>query len=177
MLDTLISSKTRIRLLLKFFINPQRTAYLRSLATEFGESSNSIRLELNKFEKAGMLNTALEGNRKIFQVNQKHPLFNDVRNMILKHVGISSLVEGLIKRLGKPDKVYLNGDFAKGMNSDVIDITIIGDIDKAYLVELIEKVEKELKKKIKYLVYTSEEAKYLEFDKENSLLIWSGGII
>ena len=174
MLDTLISSKTRIKLLLKFFINPELKAYLRGLTTEFGESSNSIRVELNKFEKAGMINYVFEGNKKVFKVNQVHPLFGDVRNMILKHVGIDSLIEGLVKRIGKPEKVYLNGEFAKGINSNVIDITIIGDIDKTYLFELVGKVEKELKKKIKYLVYSTEEAKDLLFDKEKSLLLWTG---
>lgn len=172
MLDTLISSKTRIRLLLKFFINPDLKAYLRGLTSEFGESSNAIRLELNKFEKAGMLNSVFDGNKKLFKVNQAHPLFFEVRNMILKHVGISSLIEGLIERLGKPERVYLNGDFAQGINSDVIDITIIGNIDKTYLVELIDKVEKELDKKIKYLIYSPEEAANIQFDKEKSLLIW-----
>ena len=53
MIETLISSKTRIKLLLKFFLNSNTTAYLRGLEEEFGESTNSIRLELNRFEKAG----------------------------------------------------------------------------------------------------------------------------
>lgn len=173
MLDTLISSKTRIKLLLKFFINPELKAYLRGLSSEFGESSNAVRLELNKFEKAGMLNSEIEGNKKIFKVNKMHPLFYDVRNMILKHVGLDYLIEGLIKRLGKPERVYLNGDFAKGINSNIIDITIIGNIDKAYLFELVDKVEKELDKKIKYLVYTSEEAKQLNFNDPKTFLIWN----
>ena len=51
MLDTLITSKTRIKLLLKFFLNAQTKSYLRSLEGEFGESTNAIRLELNKFEE------------------------------------------------------------------------------------------------------------------------------
>ena len=48
MLDTLITSKTRIKLLMKFFMNPRTRAYLRELASEFGESTNSIRVELNR---------------------------------------------------------------------------------------------------------------------------------
>ena len=55
MIETLISSKTRIKLLLKFFLNSNTTAYLRSLESEFGESTNAIRIELNRLEEAGML--------------------------------------------------------------------------------------------------------------------------
>jgi hypothetical protein len=47
MLQALITSRTRIKLLLKFFLNSSNTSYLRDLAAEFGESTNAIRLELN----------------------------------------------------------------------------------------------------------------------------------
>ncbi len=75
MIETLISSKTRIKLLLKFFLNSNSRSYLRGLESEFGDSTNSIRLELNRFEKAGMLKTCAEGNKKYFQANTNHPLF------------------------------------------------------------------------------------------------------
>jgi DNA-binding transcriptional regulator PaaX len=64
MIETLISSKTRIKLLLKFFLNSNTTAYLRSLEEEFGESTNSIRIELNRFEKAGFLASHSQANKK-----------------------------------------------------------------------------------------------------------------
>ena len=55
MLDSLVKSKTRIKLLLIFFINPETRAYLWELAKEFGESTNSVRLELNRLTKAKLL--------------------------------------------------------------------------------------------------------------------------
>ena len=54
-LSELITSKTRLRLLLKFFSRPGVRGHLRGLAEELGESTNSIRLELNKLEQAGLL--------------------------------------------------------------------------------------------------------------------------
>ena len=67
MIETLISSKTRIKLLLKFFLNSNNTAYLRNLENEFQESTNSIRIELNRFEDAGLLIATTEGEQKKFQ--------------------------------------------------------------------------------------------------------------
>ena len=52
-LDTLITSRTRVKLLMKFFLNSRTTSYLRDLENEFDESTNAIRVELNRFEKAG----------------------------------------------------------------------------------------------------------------------------
>ena len=60
MLETLVTSKTRAKLLLKFFLNPSTSAYLRGLADEFGESTNGVRVELNRLMEAGLLECADE---------------------------------------------------------------------------------------------------------------------
>lgn len=172
MLDALISSKTRINLLLKFFLNPESTSYLRGLADEFGESTNAIRLELNKFEGAGMLSTTTQGNRKFFKANKNHPLFPDIRNIILKTVGIDQVIEHVIKNLGNPEKVYLTGDFAKGKDSTIIDLVIVGDINKDILLTLIEKAEEKINKRIRYIHYDSGAFNGSIIEKNNLMLIW-----
>lgn len=174
MIDALISSKTRIKLLLKFFLNSHATAYLRSLESEFGESSNGIRVELNRLENAGLLLSDNEGNKKIFRANTGHPLFREIHNIILKQVGLDQVIENVIRRLGNVQRVYLVGDFSKGMDSPVIDLVFVGDFDKPYLTTLVEKAEKIVGRKIRYLLYTPEEAQTLDwkqFDPE-PLLLW-----
>jgi hypothetical protein len=171
-LDALISSKTRINLLLKFFLNPESTAYLRSLADEFGESTNAIRLELNKFEGAGMLSSSVQGNRKLFKANKKHPLFPDIRNIILKTVGIDQVIEHVIKNLGNPEKVYLTGDFASGKTSSIIDLVIVGEIKKEMLLSLVEKAEERINKRIRYIHYDSDAFSDSMIEDNKLMLIW-----
>ena len=175
MLETLISSKTRIKLLLKFFLNSKMTAYLRSLESEFGDSTNAIRLELNRLEKAGMLSSFMQGNKKMFTANTQHPLFEEVHNILLKHIGIDRLIEGVIHRLGTVEKVYLSGQFARGLDSPIIDLILLGNIDQAYLIRLISRVEPIIKRKVRYLIYQT-----VEFTDElmhsldsKPLLLWS----
>ena len=55
MLNSLITSKTRLRLLVKFFINATNAGYLRGLATEMQENTNAIRKELNNLSEAGYI--------------------------------------------------------------------------------------------------------------------------
>ena len=93
MLDTLITSKTRIKLLLKFFLNSNNTGYLRDLEGEFRESTNAIRQELNRFENAGLLTSVLSGNKKVFRANTSHPLFRDIHNILLKYTGIDRVMD------------------------------------------------------------------------------------
>ena len=134
MIDSLITSKTRIKLLLKFFLNPGSTDYLRNIEAEFGESSNAIRVELNRFEKAKLLKAKMEGNKKIFRANVKHPLFSDINSILLKQTGLDHIIERVAKNIGDMKCLYVYGDAAKGKNPCIIDVIFVGDkIDKIYL--------------------------------------------
>lgn len=176
MIETLISSKTRIKLLLKFFLNSKNTAYLRNLEDEFGESTNGIRLELNKFEKAGFLSSIKAGNKKVFTANTKHPLFKEINKIILKMTGIEYVVDYIVQRIGDLKKVYLVGKLAQGHNSEIIDLVLVGNnLNKPFLLEQIEKAEKKINKKIRYVIYSLEEFdinKIKEHDL-HPLLLWS----
>jgi len=175
MLDTLITSKTRIKLLLKFFLNSNSRSYLRNLETEFGESTNSIRVELNKFEKAGLLSTELDGNKKYFSANTDHPLFNDINSILLKYIGFDKIIERVVEKLGNLEKVYVSGDFAKGINNEIIDLVFVGDeIDKEYLTRLVEKTENLIKRKIRYVIFKIQEFEDYVITQSNAdlLILW-----
>ena len=95
MLESLITSQTRIKLLVRFFLNQSNQGYLRGLADEFSESSNAIRVELNRFEKAGLLVSFIKGNKKMYKANPNHPLSRDIHSIVLKYVGIDNAIEEL----------------------------------------------------------------------------------
>lgn len=173
MLDALIISKTRIKLLMKFFINSATSSYLRDLENDFDESTNAIRIELNRFENAGLLTSSASGNKKMYRANTSHPLFNDIHNIIIKYVGIDQVVEEVVNKLGGIKKAYLTGSFAKGKNSQVIDLMLIGeDIDKSYLLKLVNKAEELIHREIKYTILTIEEAESYPKEDRNAFLLW-----
>ncbi|MBN1632763.1 MAG: ArsR family transcriptional regulator [Ignavibacteria bacterium] len=158
MIESLITSKTRVKLLLKFFLNSDSTSYLRNLASEFGESSNAIRVELNRFEEAGLLKTNLSGNKKIYRANTSHPLYSDLNNIIRKYTGLDHIIEKIVKKLGDVEKVYVSGDIAQGMDSKIIDLIFTGtNLDKIFLMDLIEKAEKLIGRKIRFIIYEEKE--------------------
>lgn len=174
MLEDLITSKTRIKLLLKFFLNSKTTAYLRNLETEFSESTNAIRIELNRFEKAGLLLAHVAGNKKVYQANTEHPIFPEIHKLIIKHVGIDKIIEQVIVKLGNLNKAYVTGDFALGKSSKWIDLLIIGNqLNFDYLSQLIRKAENITALKIRYItIPPNEESNYIE-NRLDLLLIWT----
>ena len=177
MLETLITSKTRLKLLLKFFLNSNSRSYLRELESEFHESTNAIRLELNRFENAGLLISQNQGNKKYYMANTSHPLFSDINNILLKYIGFDKIIENVIHKLGQLNCVYITGEFARGVDNHVIDLVFVGEVlDREYLARLTEKAEIMVNRKIRYLVLTK-----LEFEDyrhsiptNQVLLLWSG---
>ncbi len=174
MLDSLITSKTRIKLLLKFFLNTEATGYLRGLAEEYGESTNAIRLELNHLEESGLLRSKQEGGKKLYKANTGHPLFTDIHNIVLKHSGVTQIIDGIISKIGDVRKAWIAGSFAKGVDSDKIELIIMGkDMDKMYIASLVEKAEKLIQRKIIYhIIMLEQEMQYLS-ENHQVLLIWS----
>jgi Fe2+ or Zn2+ uptake regulation protein len=174
MLDSLITSKTRIKLLTKFFINSNTTAYLRNLAAEFGESTNSIRQELNRFEDANMLESKTVQNKKMYRANTNHPYFQDLHHLLLKYVGIDQIVDELVKRIGHLEQAYITNDFAQGKPGKILDMVLAGhDFDDAYINLLVRKAEANVSFKIRYITVEPDELPLYIQDKAKSLLIWS----
>jgi len=158
MLDTIITSKTRLKLLIKFFVSSTNKGYLRGIAEEFNESTNAIRKELNQLSDAGYLSRTSENNRIYYQANTQHPLFQSLQNLVRTYLGIDQAVDYVLERAGDVETVSLLGDYAKGVDSGTIELMVLGDeLDKAYLLQLSAKLEKLLDKEIKLYFERPEE--------------------
>jgi predicted nucleotidyltransferase len=178
MINALITSETRIKLLRKFFLNSSTRAHLRGLESEFGESSNAIRLELNRFEEAGLLHSLRDGNKKVYHANRDHPLFGDIHSIIMKESGIDRVIDKVIHRIGNLICVYLTGDFARGKDSPVIDLILVGEnIDREYLARKVMQAEELVGRKVSYVVLRPDEADchLLKLKKSDLLPLWNIG--
>lgn len=152
-------------------MNPDKTAYLRGLEKELNDNSNSIRLELNRFEQAGLISATKAGNKKLYSVNREYPLFSEIQSLAMKHFGIDRVLENVIRKLGQPQAVYLVGDLAEGHDSNLIDLVIVAEeIDRVYLAKLVQKAEKTINRKIRTMVLSNDERSQLP---SPSVLIYS----
>ena len=170
----LISSKTRIRLLVRFFFNPEARSYLRELAKELDVSTNAVREELNQLRKTGLLTSEKNGRSVIYAANTKHPLFPELKSMVGKFIGLDQLVESILTRLGDLEKAYIIDDYAEGKDTGIIDLILVGNIDPYHLNDLSRKTERYIKRKIRSLVLNRDEYENLlpELKKRPRILIW-----
>lgn len=171
MLDSLIKSKTRLRLLVKFFISQANRGYLNGLATEMNESTNSIRKELNNLHDAGYLIKVKNDNKIEYQANIKHPMFDIIKKVIHRHLGIEEIIETVLQRMGNVKQIILVGDYARGIDSGKIEAFLIGDdLDMVYIANLEEKVEKLINRKISFYLankFLGKEPFIILFSNEN----------
>lgn len=152
-LANLITSKTRLRLLVKFFINAANEGYLRGLATEMHENTNAIRKELNNLSEAGYILREDQDSKVIYRANKQHPFFSLLQQIVRKHIGLDEIIEGVVSQMGEVQRVFLIGDYAKGIDSGTIEVVIEGGvIHHHYLEQLKEKIEKEIQKTILFQV-------------------------
>lgn len=175
MLESLITSRTRLKMLLKFFINSHSTAYLRGLAEEFQESTNAIRHELNNLTKASYL-VAKENGRTIeYRANTEHPLYPEIKSLVHKYLGLDKIVEHILAKLGMLYYAFITGDYARGKDSGVIELVLVGEIDEGYLMKYVVQVEELICRKISVRAITLEmfEMEKHYFSAELALVMWT----
>lgn len=170
----LISSKTRIKLLIRFFFNPETRSYLRELAKDFNVSTNAVREELNQLTKTELLTSQRSGRQVHYMANKQHPLFPELRSMVSKVIGIDQVVDGIINRLGNLERAYLIDDYAEGKDTGIVDLVLVGDVDQYHLNDLSRKTERYIKRKIRSLVLSREEFNDFrpKLEKRPHILIW-----
>ena len=174
LLTGLIASKTRVKLLMRFFFNPEARSYLRELAKEFNVSTNAVREELNQLKKTDLLKSEKNGRQVFYKANTGHALFPELKSMVSKVMGIDQVIDSIIQRLGNLECAYLIDDYAEGKDTGIIDIILVGDIDHYHLNDLSRKTERYIKRKIRSLVLSRDEFKKFEpkLKKSPHILIW-----
>ena len=170
----LISSQTRIKLLVRFFFNPAIRSYLRELAKEFNLSTNAVREELNQLTKTNLLKSEKNGRNVYYTANSDHPLFPELKSMVSKVMGLDQVVDGIVNRLGDLERAYLMGDYAEGKDTGIIDLLLVGNINQYHLNDLSKKTERYIQRKIRPLVLDSGEYEKLLPNLKNRprLLLW-----
>lgn len=175
MLDTIISSQTRLKLLIKFFLSEKNQGYLRGLEKEFHESSNSIRIELKKFIDAGLLISEFQGKKRYYKANPNHPMFNDLQQIVCKSVGINQILNCNVTEAINLEALFIIGKLARGLDSETIEMALVGiDMDIEYIEQRIKFAEKQINRSIMYMVCTPAQMECF-FKDQPSLIIWKAG--
>jgi DNA-binding transcriptional ArsR family regulator len=174
MLDTLITSRMRVRILMRLFLNPDSRAHLRELASTFDASPGHVRAELLQLSRAGLLESEKAGRQVEYRANSRHPLFPELQSMVRKALGMDRILESIVERLGDLQAAYLTGDYADGRDTGIVDLVLVGEINRRNLDDLVLKTERHIQRRIRSLVVDAEEFTRLgpSLGRDGLLLLW-----
>jgi predicted nucleotidyltransferase len=157
MFKEIMGSKTRQIIFKAFFDNPDEEFYTRQLASLHKVSAGTLHRELKKLVSIEMLSSRNVGNIKLFSLNKKSPIYEELKNIYYKTEGVIKYVRDVVLKIKGIKTAFIYGSFAKGderKDSD-IDLFLIGDdIDDDTLISAISDLERELFKEINYTSYT-----------------------
>lgn len=132
---------------------------MRELERRTGLSDATVRQELKKLSRLGVVEARRDGNRTYYRANDAHPLYPDIRNLVLKTSGLTDV---LLEALGEAEDIELvfvfgsvAGDTAKA-HSD-IDLMVVGAIGLRQLSKRLSGLEAKLGREVNPHVLTPEE--------------------
>jgi predicted nucleotidyltransferase len=159
MLQKLMGSKTRAKILTLFIMNPKREYYTREIERELKSNFEAIRTELINLEKIGLLRSRVSGKQRYYSIKTEHALFPEFKSMILKTSGLGDVLKDAFKDTDKIDAAFIYGSYAKNAEdteSD-IDLFVIGGISIKDLQAVISDIENKFQREINPTVYPQEE--------------------
>ncbi len=158
-MESLIGSKSRVKVLTLFLLNPGKRFYVREVERLTGENINSIRRELKNLESMGLLKSEKAGNLKYYTVNQDFNIYPELRDIFLKTVGAAEILGQGISSLRDIRAAFIYGSYARGdagPDSD-IDMIVIGTVNEDALIMVVREIEKRLKREINYVLMAPDE--------------------
>jgi len=161
MFEALYLTKSKIRqdILRLYFSNTGRKYYLREMERLLRYSAGNIRRELLRLQKDNLFKTQRVGNLLYYSLNQYHPLFEELKSIVNKTVGVEASLGALLCSQENIKAAFIFGSFASKNEKETsdIDVLIIGKPDMSLLNEKVRDLEQKLKREINISVYTPSE--------------------
>jgi len=160
MLEALLGSKLRSKVLGWLFTHPDERYFVRQLTSLVKEDSTNVSRELSRLEKAGILVSTIEGKHKYYQANRQSPLFDELHGLMLKTVGVADIIKKALEpRMADIKLAFIFGSLAKKSENRFsdIDLLVVGNITFGEVVDLISTAEGTLNRELNPVVYTLSE--------------------
>ena len=159
-LSSVLFGKARRGILSLFFSRPEETFYLRQIVQLTGIGLGPIQRELKQLSDAGIIQRKPQGRQVYFQANRECPIFNELKSIVIKTVGIGDVLRSALTPITDRIAVaFIYGSFADGKEKEQsdVDVFIIGDITFGEVVNAFQEAQNVIGREINPTVYPAEE--------------------
>jgi len=158
-ISKLFKSKARSAIFQLYFTNPESSFYLRELERKLDIPVSIIRKELLRLGEEEVFISEKKGNLVYFRLNTDYPLFDELKSIVRKTIGIEGLIKDAVSKVKGVKASFIYGSFAKAKEkakSDV-DLFLVGDIDESQLIRQLNNIENTIKREVNYTFFSQEE--------------------
>lgn len=158
MLEDLITSKTRVKILSLFLQDINSMYHVREIVRRVDEEINAVRRELILLDKKGILTREKRGNRVYYSLDRSYPYLSDLVRLSAKEFGIGREIIKNRSKLGNIKYVMLSGKYVKSKSTqEDVDLLIVGLVVLPELQQIIKEEEQAKKQEINYTVMSEDE--------------------
>lgn len=157
-LTELLSSRVKAEIFRLLFGAAAHQLHVREIERQSGLADATVRQELRRLSRLGVVEARPDGNRTYYQANRHHPLYPDIRNLVLKTDGLTEVLRDALAS-AEIKLAFVFGSMAAGTEkaeSD-IDLIVIGDLSLRRLSKLLSGVALRVGREINPHVFTVEE--------------------
>lgn len=178
MLEDLIISRVRVKLLQIFLTEPGQMIHVRELVRRSKEEINAVRRELAHMDKAGMVSKEHRANRLYYTFRKDYPLYYDLLELITKTTGLGGAILRNKNKLGRVKFAMLSGKIARNIpgSAEKVDLLIVGNVVIPEVAALVREEEVRRGREIFFTPMTEEEFAFRKKKKDPFILgILEGG--
>jgi predicted nucleotidyltransferase len=149
----------RVKVLAFLLLNAAEECYLREIARRAGVPLKAAQRELETLEGIALVVRTRRGRQVFFRVQTSHPLFPDLRALLLKSDALALPLGEALERLNGVDAAAVYGSVAAGTDTgrSDIDVLIVGSVDALALHDAVSVLEDRLGRPINYTLLTPKE--------------------
>lgn len=153
------NSQIVIKVLGYFFMNPETRKHLHDLANVLKIDASNLSKKLKELEDEKLLESKLDGNRRIYFLNKNFPLIEEYKKIYIYKYGFENRIKGELKKISGIDEAYIFGSFLRSdfnKNSD-IDLLLIGNHSSIEVIKVMSGLEEDFGREINVVNYSKKD--------------------
>jgi predicted nucleotidyltransferase len=162
-LSDALFAKAQQRVLALIFGHPERSFYTSEIVRTVRSGVGAVQRELSKLERSGLVSVQRVGNQKHYRANQAAPIFEELRGIVEKTVGLAEPIKECFEPHASTIKAaFIHGSVAKGTDTahSDIDLMVIGDdLDLSELYDAAQQAEGKLRRKVSPLFLSAQDGR------------------
>ncbi len=162
----------RLRILETYMSDIKSAFHVRGLVRDLDEEINAVRRELLNLQSAGILKSVKDGNKIVYTIDKDCPIIWELRGMFFKESSIGKLLYSSLSPVEGIKVAIVTDAFLKGKYQDKedVDMLFIGNMKIRELSSVVNSLEKELGRVIKFVAMTVDDYDFGKKKKDPILM-------